>query len=80
MQKKTLRDIDLCGKTVIHHCDFNIKLRQWAQAGMAPVSDVRIKAYFPSIFYLLEKGCKIVFISYKLTWFSFYFIPTKITI
>ncbi|MBU0619205.1 phosphoglycerate kinase [Patescibacteria group bacterium] len=64
MKKKTLRDIQLKNKTVIHRCDFNIKLKECGQAGMAPVSDVRIKAYFPSIFYLLEKGCKIVFMSY----------------
>jgi len=29
-----------------------------------PVSEVRIKAYFPSIFYLLDQKCKIIFISY----------------
>lgn len=64
MQKKTIRNIDLAGKTVIHHCDFNIKLKKDNQNKTVPVSDVRLKAYFPSIFYLLEKKCKIVFISY----------------
>jgi len=64
MNKKTLRDIDLAGKRVIHHCDFNIKLKQNEDGRLVPVSDVRIKAYFPSIFYLLEKKCKIIFISY----------------
>jgi len=64
MNKKTLRDIDLTGKKVIHHCDFNIKLKQNKKGRLVPVSDVRIKAYFPSIFYLLEKKCKIIFISY----------------
>lgn len=62
--KKTLRDIDLTGKRVIHHCDFNIKLKQNGVGETVPVSDVRIKAYFPSIFYLIEKKCKIIFISY----------------
>ncbi|MEA3355717.1 MAG: phosphoglycerate kinase [Patescibacteria group bacterium] len=62
--KKTLRDIDLAGKKVIHHCDFNIKLKKNECGEMSPISDVRIKAYFPSIFYLLEKKCKIIFISY----------------
>ena len=62
--KKTLRDIDLAGKRVIHHCDFNIKLKQNGIGKTVPVSDVRIKAYFPSIFYLLEQKAKIIFISY----------------
>ena len=62
--KKTLRDIDLAGKRVIHHCDFNIKLKQNGIGETVPVSDVRIKAYFPSIFYLLEQKAKILFISY----------------
>ena len=64
MNKKTLRDIDLVGKRVIHHCDFNIKLTRDSENRTVPVSDVRLKAYFPSIFYLLEKKCKIMFISY----------------
>jgi phosphoglycerate kinase len=49
---------------VIHHCDFNIKLVKDSENKTVPVSNVRLKAYFPSIFYLLEKECKIVFISY----------------
>ena len=64
MNKKTLRDIDLAGKRVIHHCDFNIKLIKDSENRTVPISNVRLKAYFPSIFYLLEKKCKIVFISY----------------
>jgi len=64
MNKKTLRDIDLAGKRVIHHCDFNIKLKKDSENKIVPISDVRIKAYFPSIFYLLEKKAKIIFISY----------------
>lgn len=64
MQKMTLKDIDLEGKTVLHHCDFNIKLKKNRRGEIVPRSDVRLKAYFPSIFYLLEKKCKIVFISY----------------
>ena len=64
MATKTLREIELSGKRVIHHCDFNIKLRPDANGELRPISDVRLKAYFPSIFYLLERKCKIVFISY----------------
>lgn len=64
MNKKTLRDIDLAGKKVIHHCDFNIKLKKNKKGELIPISDIRLKAYFPSIFYLLEKKCKIIFISY----------------
>jgi len=62
--KKTIRDIDVAGKRVLHHCDFNIKLRRDEKGNLVPVSDIRLKAYFPSIFYLLEKKAKIVFISY----------------
>ncbi|PIS09126.1 phosphoglycerate kinase [Candidatus Beckwithbacteria bacterium CG10_big_fil_rev_8_21_14_0_10_34_10] len=64
MNKKTLRDVDVNGKRVIHHCDFNIKLRKNEKGELVPISDVRIKAYFPSIFYLLNHGAKIIFISY----------------
>ncbi|MDZ7586520.1 MAG: phosphoglycerate kinase, partial [Patescibacteria group bacterium] len=64
MNKKTLRDINLQGKRVILHCDFNIKLKANSQGELVPISDVRLKAYFPSIFYLLERQAKIMFISY----------------
>lgn len=64
MNKKTIRDINLTGKIVLHHCDFNIKLKKNSSGEWVPISDVRLKAYFPSIFYLLEKKCKILFISY----------------
>ena len=64
MNKKTLRDVNLKGKRVIHHCDFNIKLKANNQGELVPISDVRLKAYFPSIFYLLEHKAKIIFISY----------------
>lgn len=64
MNKKTLRDINLAGKRVIHHCDFNIKLKPYEGGELRPISDVRLKAYFPSIFYLLENKAKIIFISY----------------
>jgi phosphoglycerate kinase len=63
MDKKTLKDINLDGKTVIHHCDFNIKLKE-VNNRLVPQSDIRLKVVFPSIFYLLDHGCKIVFISY----------------
>lgn len=64
MKKKTIRDIDVVGKRVIHHCDFNIKLIENEKGELVPISDVRLKAFFPSIFFLLEKNCKIIFISY----------------
>lgn len=64
MNKKTLRDVDLVRKRVIHHCDFNIKLTKNSQNQTVPVSDVRLKAYFPSIFHLLEEKAKIIFISW----------------
>lgn len=64
MKCKTIRDINISGKKVIHHCDFNIKLKKNNSGKLVPISDVRLKAYFPSIFYLINQGCKIAFISY----------------
>lgn len=64
MKKKTLQDINVKNKRVIHHCDFNIKLKKNEKGELVPISDVRLKAYFPSIFYLLNKQAKIIFISY----------------
>lgn len=64
MVKKTLKDIDVNEKKVIHHCDFNIKLVKNEKGELTPISDVRLKAYFPSIFYLLNHRAKIIFISY----------------
>lgn len=64
MDKKTVRDVHLDGKTVLHHVDFNIKLKQNPQGELVPISDVRIKTYFQSIFYLLNRGCKVVFMSW----------------
>lgn len=63
MNKKTIRDIDVSGKRVLLHCDFNIKLRR-QNGELVPVSDIRLKTHFPSIFFLLEKRAKIIFISY----------------
>ena len=63
MNKKTLKDIDLTGKTVLHHCDFNIKIKE-KDGRLVPQSDIRLKAVFPSIFYLLEHQCRVVFVSY----------------
>jgi 3-phosphoglycerate kinase len=62
--KKTIRDINVHGKRVIHHCDFNIKLKKNEKDELVPISDVRLKTYFPSIFYLLNHGVKIIFISW----------------
>jgi len=64
MKKKTIADINLAGKKVIHHCDFNIKLKENENNELVPVSDIRLKAFFPSIFHLLEKKSKIIFISW----------------
>ena len=50
MNKKTLRDVDLTGKRVIHHCDFNIKLKPDVSGELKPISDVRLKAYFMGYF------------------------------
>lgn len=59
MTKKTVRDIDLAGKTVLVRVDYNV-----------PVADgvvgdtLRIKASFDTLNYLLQQNCKLVLISH----------------
>lgn len=57
--KKTVRDIDLGGKTVLVRVDYNVPLEH----GLI-TDDYRIKKSLPTINYLLEQNCKIVLISH----------------
>lgn len=61
--KLTLRDIDVTNKRILHHCDFNIKLKLNEKEELIPVSDMRLKAYFPSIFFIFWKNKQKLFLS-----------------
>lgn len=57
--KKTIRDVDLDGKTVLVRVDYNVPLEH----GLI-TDDYRIKKSLPTIQYLLDKNCKIVLCSH----------------
>jgi 3-phosphoglycerate kinase len=58
--KKTIRDIDLTGKTVLLHAELDAPL---TTDGKKVISDFRIKSSLPTIHALLEANCKIIIIS-----------------
>ena len=59
MEKKTVEDIDVRGKTVLVRCDFNVPMQN------GEIQDAtRILAEIPTIKYLMEQGAKIVLCSH----------------
>ncbi len=58
--KKTVRDIDVRGKRVILHAEFDAPL---TEDGSAVTSDYRVASAIPTIKYLQEQDCKIILIS-----------------
>lgn len=58
--KKSIRDIDVKGKTVIVRCDFNVPLNDKSEI----TDDIRITGSIPTISYLLEHDAKIVLLSH----------------
>ncbi|MDP2941656.1 MAG: phosphoglycerate kinase, partial [Candidatus Omnitrophota bacterium] len=54
MNKLTVRDIDLKGKTVLMRADFNVPL----DGNLNITDDIRIRATLPTIRYILEQGAK----------------------
>ena len=58
--KKTVRDIDLRGKKVILHGEFDAPL---SADGREVTSDYRVASTVPTIKYLQEQDCKIILIS-----------------
>ncbi len=57
--KKTIEDIDVAGKRVLVHCDFNVPLKDGVIT-----SDKRIVGALPTIKYLLDKGAKVILCSH----------------
>ena len=61
MVKKTVRDIDLAGKTVLVRVDYNVTFRP----GTTEIADdSRIRASLPTVDYLLARGCRVVLCSH----------------
>ena len=59
LHKKTIRDINVSGKTVLVRVDFNVPLD-----GLIITDDTRIKAAVPTINYLLEKQAAVIIASH----------------
>lgn len=60
MDKKTIRDVDVAGKSVFVRVDFNVPMDQEGHI----TNDARITAALPTINYLRDKGAKIVLASH----------------
>jgi 3-phosphoglycerate kinase len=59
MKLKTIRDLDVDGKTVLVRVDYNVPLKD------GEVDDaLRIEASFATINYLLERDCKVILMSH----------------
>lgn len=63
MKLKTLRDIDLAGKTVLYRAPYDIETEE--KNGAWELSDdMRIRATLSTLQYLLKENCKIVVLTY----------------
>src|SRR5512139_4145735 len=59
MNKKTIKDVDLAGKTVFIRVDFNVPVKDGNLE-----DDTRIRGAIPTIKYAIEEGAKIVLASH----------------
>lgn len=59
MEKKTIRDVELQGKTVLMRVDFNVPMKNGEIT-----DDNRIRQALPTIKYALEKNAKVVLLSH----------------
>ncbi|MBD3263661.1 MAG: phosphoglycerate kinase, partial [Candidatus Omnitrophica bacterium] len=60
MDKKSVKDIDLKGKSVLMRADFNVPLDK--DGGVS--DDNRIKAALPTVKYIIGKGAKLILMSH----------------
>ncbi|MDH4128810.1 MAG: phosphoglycerate kinase [Spirochaetota bacterium] len=60
MEKKTIKDVDLKGKTVIVRVDFNVPLDDKLNV----TDNTRIKAALPTIKYILDQNAKLILMSH----------------
>src|SRR5580692_11441895 len=61
MAKRSIRDLELKGKTVFIRVDFNVPL---APGGQEITSDKRIRASLPTIRYALDHGAAVILASH----------------
>src|SRR5437868_356798 len=64
MSYLSIRDLDLKGKHVFIHVDFNVPLQKNDQDVMEITSDKRIKASLPTIQYALEQNTAVILASH----------------
>lgn len=60
LNKKTLKDLDVCGKKVLVRCDFNVPMDE----NQNITDDNRITSSLPTINYLIDKGAKVILMSH----------------
>lgn len=61
---KTIRDLELAGRTVLMRVDFNVPLEATENGEKRITDDTRIQGALPTINYLLEKGAKVILMSH----------------
>ena len=59
LNKKTIEDINVCGKKVLVRCDFNVPLKD----GII-TDENRLKGAMPTIKYLIDNGAKVILCSH----------------
>ncbi len=57
---RTIRDLDIDGKSVFIRCDFNVPMDEFGNIN----DDRRIRAALPTIRYCIDRGCKVVLASH----------------
>lgn len=62
--KKTIRDIDVHGKTVLVRVDYNVPLETDKDGHVKVADDYRIKMSLPTLNYLRDRDCKVILCSH----------------
>ncbi len=64
MAKKTIRDLEVDGRSVLVRVDFNVPLAENEDGSRTITDDTRIQAALPTINHLVEKGAKVILMSH----------------